>query len=157
MNRKFFLSSVLPFTVILKGVAQHVTTKDEIPSTFKIEVIEEGLSAKNPPYLKKGDLIGITAPAGYITLEEIQPAIKVIESWGYKIKVGETIGKRDFTFGGSDIERTEDFQQMLDDPQLKAILCARGGYGIVRIIDALRWDKFKLKLKWIIGFSDATV
>lgn len=110
-----------------------------------------------PTYLRKGDIIGITAPAGYITLEEIQPAIKLMESWGYEIKIGETIGKRDFTFGGTDEERTKDFQLMLDDQKIKAIMCARGGYGVVRIIDKLNWEKFKAKPKWIIGFSDVTV
>ena len=110
-----------------------------------------------PPYLKKGDTVGITSPAGYITLEEIQPAIKLLESWGYKIKIGETIGKRDFTFGGTDEERAEDLQQMIDDRSIKAIMCARGGYGAVRIIDKLKWERFKIKPKWIIGFSDITV
>ena len=110
-----------------------------------------------PPYLKRNDTIGIAAPAGYITLEGIQPAIIKMESWGYKIKTGSTIEKKDFTFGGTDEERAADFQQMLDDPKIKAIMCARGGYGTVRIIDRLKWEKFKLKPKWIIGFSDVTV
>lgn len=110
-----------------------------------------------PLYLRKGDTIGITAPAGYITVEEIQPAVRKMEEWGYKIKIGETIGKRDYTFGGTDDERSRDFQQMLDDPKIKAIMCARGGYGAVRIIDKLNWDKFKSNPKWIIGFSDITV
>lgn len=110
-----------------------------------------------PPYLKYGDIIGITSPAGYITLDEIKPAMRKMESWGFKVKIGETIGKRDFTFGGTDEERTKDFQQMLDDPEIKAIMCARGGYGAVRIIDKLKWDKFKIQPKWIIGFSDITV
>jgi len=79
-----------------------------------------------------------------------------MESWGYQIKVGDTIGKRDFTFGGTDEERRKDFQQMLDDATIKAIMCARGGYGVVRIIDGLNWTKFKLRPKWIIGFSDIT-
>ncbi len=110
-----------------------------------------------PPYLKPGDTIGITSPAGYIMAEEIQPAVKKMEEWGYKIKTGETIGRRDFTFGGTDEERANDFQQMLDDPKIKAIMCARGGYGAVRIIDKLNWEKFKARPKWIIGFSDITV
>ncbi len=118
---------------------------------------EEDAPSIIPSYLKKGDMIGITAPAGYITLEEIHPSVQLMESWGYKIKVGDTIGKRDFTFGGTDEERTKDFQKMLDDASLKAIMCARGGYGMVRIIDKLNWEKFKLNPKWIIGFSDATV
>ncbi|MCH5683145.1 LD-carboxypeptidase [Niabella sp. W65] len=76
---------------------------------------------------------------------------------GFKIRVGFTIGKRDHTFGGTDSERLADMQALLDDPQIKAIMCARGGYGSVRIIDGLNWDKFKANPKWIIGFSDITV
>lgn len=116
-----------------------------------------GAASLVPRYLKAGDVIGITAPAGYISAEEIQPAITLMESWGYKIIVGDTVGKKDFTFAGTDEERLKDFQQMLDDPKIKAIMCARGGYGVVRIIDKLKWEKFKAKPKWIIGFSDITV
>lgn len=110
-----------------------------------------------PPYLKQGDTIGITSPAGYITLEEIQPARELMESWGLRVKVGHTIGKRHFTFGGTDAERKEDLQQMLDDKTIKAIMCARGGYGAVRIVDQLNWTNFKQFPKWVIGFSDITV
>lgn len=110
-----------------------------------------------PPYLKPGDLIGITAPAGYITREEILPAANKMQEWGFKVRVGYTIGKRDFTYGGTDDERLQDFQQMLDDPQIKAVMCARGGYGSVRIVDRIDWKTFKLQPKWIIGFSDITV
>lgn len=110
-----------------------------------------------PPYLKTGDTIGITSPAGYITPEEIQPAIQVLESWGYRVKIGSTIGKRNYTFGGTDTERKADLQQMLDDKNIKAILCARGGYGAVRIVDELNWTIFKQAPKWVIGFSDITV
>jgi muramoyltetrapeptide carboxypeptidase len=111
----------------------------------------------SPPYLKKGQVIGITCPAGYITREEIQPAVSLMESWGFTVYVGQTVGERDYTFGGSDEDRAKDFQQMLDDPKIKAIMCARGGYGAVRIIDKLKWDRFRQRPKWIIGFSDITV
>ncbi|WP_439505477.1 S66 peptidase family protein [Sediminibacterium sp.] len=112
---------------------------------------------KVPPNLEPGDTIGITCPAGFSLLETIQPSIDLIQSWGYKVKVGDTIGKMDHTFGGTDAERAEDFQQMMDDPSLKAILCATGGYGAVRMIDFLDFKKFKHSPKWIIGFSDITV
>jgi muramoyltetrapeptide carboxypeptidase len=102
-------------------------------------------------------VIGITSPAGYITVEEIQPAIKLMQDWGYKIKIGNSIGKRDFTRGGSELERATDLQQMLDDSNIKAIMCARGGYGAISIIDKLNWTKFKTKPKWVIGFSDITI
>lgn len=110
-----------------------------------------------PPYLKPGDLIGITSPAGAITPEEMQPAISVMQSWGYEIRLGDTIGKKEFTRGGTDEERRKDLQQMLDDPGIHAIMCARGGYGSLRIVDQLDWKKFKRHPKWLIGFSDITV
>jgi muramoyltetrapeptide carboxypeptidase len=112
---------------------------------------------KVPPYLKPGDTIGITCPAGFSLLETIQPSIDLIQSWGYKIKLGNTIGKMDHTFGGTDAERAEDFQQMMDDPNIKAILCATGGYGAVRMVDFLDFKKMKQSPKWVVGFSDITV
>lgn len=102
-------------------------------------------------------MIGITSPAGYINAEQIQPSVLLMQSWGFQIKIGETIGKRDFTYGGTDKERLADFQKMLDDPGIKAIMCARGGYGFIRIIDQLDFSSFKKWPKWIIGFSDITV
>ena len=80
-----------------------------------------------------------------------------MENWGFKIRIGDTVGKKDFTFGGTDEERAKDFQQMLDDDSIKAIMCARGGYGAVRIIDKFDFRKFATNPKWIIGFSDITV
>ena len=112
---------------------------------------------RKPAYLKPGDLIGITSPAGYITVEELKPAVSLMESWGYKIKIGNAIGKRDFTRGGTTSERKADLQQMIDDPKIKAIMCARGGYGSIGIVDELNWTKFKTQPKWIIGFSDITI
>lgn len=110
-----------------------------------------------PAYLKPGDTIGITSPAGFITTAEILPAMAMIESWGFKVKLGKTIDKRDFTMGGTDQERAADLQEMMDNPEIKAIMCARGGYGLVRIIDLLNFDRFQQMPKWIIGFSDVTV
>jgi muramoyltetrapeptide carboxypeptidase len=110
-----------------------------------------------PPYLKPGNTVGITCPAGFMTLAELQPAIDTIKSWGFNIRLGKTVGARDFIFGGTDAERLADMQMMLDDPGIQAIMCARGGYGSVRIIDQLDFRKFTENPKWIIGFSDITV
>ena len=147
MNRKSFLGTA---TALIGGLT--IPLKKSFAATNG-----EALIFKKPPYLKNGDTIGITAPAGFITMEEIQPAMQVMQSWGYKIQIGDTIGKKDFTFGGTDDERLDDFQKMLDDPKVKAIMCARGGYGSIRIVDRINWAKFKLKPKWVIGFSDITV
>lgn len=146
MKRKDFLSSIIPAAISVKAISKELAVADN--SDKKINI---------PPYLKKGDTIGITSPAGYITLPEIQSAINKIQEWGYQVSIGSTIGKRDFTFGGTDEERRADLQQMLDNPGIKAILCARGGYGAVRIVDRLDFKKFKKDPKWVIGFSDITV
>lgn len=142
MNRKNFLSSILPFTASINAIPG-LKGDDTVP--------------RIPPYLSKGDTIGITCPAGYITSEEIEPALKKLTEWGFSYRIGSTVGKRNFTFGGTDPERAADLQQFLDDDRVKAILCARGGYGMVRIIDHLNFKKFEKNPKWIIGFSDITV
>lgn len=145
MNRKLFLSSL----VTAGAATTSFKAWDSIPKPFK--------EIKIPPYLRTGDTIAITSPAGYITHEQIRPAVQLMESWGFKVRIGNTIGKRDFSLGGTDAERSADFQQMLDDPNVKAIMCARGGYGVVRIIDKLDFNRFGQNPKWIIGFSDITV
>ncbi len=145
MKRKDFLSSVIPLAASFSAVAGgKVIAEPEKPCII-------------PPYLKKGDTVGICCPAGYITAEDIQPALLKLNEWGFNVKTGSSIGKRDFTFGGTDEERAADFQQMLEDKTVKAILCARGGYGAVRIVDQLDFKKLKHNPKWIIGFSDVTV
>src|SRR4249920_2510004 len=113
---------------------------------------------KTPPYLQKGATIGITCPAGYMPLEKAQTCINVLQTWGYQVKVGKTLGSESTTyFSGTDEERLNDFQQMLDDDEVKAILCARGGYGLSRIVDKIDFKKFKKQPKWIIGYSDITI
>lgn len=109
-----------------------------------------------PPFLKPGDKIAITSPAGYITMEDIMPARQVIDSWGYQVRIGNTIGKRDYSFGGTDEERLMDLQILMDDHTVKAIMCARGGYGVNRILDKLNFARFIRQPKWVIGFSDIT-
>ncbi|HKJ06307.1 MAG TPA: LD-carboxypeptidase [Flavobacteriaceae bacterium] len=110
-----------------------------------------------PPFLKKNDTVAIVATARKITLDEIKPAIHLLKQWGLNVKVGNTIGLSEHQFAGSDEARRKDFQKMLDDDNVKAIWCARGGYGTVRIIDSINFEKFIENPKWIIGYSDVTV
>lgn len=109
-----------------------------------------------PPYLRKGDTVGIVCPAGYMPLEKISSCIETLEQWGYTVQLGKTPGNQFHYFSGTDEERLEDFQQMLDDDNIKAVLCGRGGYGVTRIIDAIDFSRFVKHPKWIIGFSDIT-
>ena len=148
MNRKKFIGAASTLVASIPLGLKEINARAE-EANESLAII--------PDYLKNGDTIGITSPAGYITREEIAPSIQQMEAWGFNVKVGESIGKRNFTFGGTDEERTIDFQKMLDDPSIKAIMCARGGYGFVRIIDQLNFKNLVTKPKWIIGFSDLTV
>lgn len=113
---------------------------------------------KVPPYLVKGDTIGLVCPAGFMPFEKVKTCVQVLQDWGYNVKVGNTVGGGSQTyFSGTDAERLHDFQQMLDDDEVKAVLCARGGYGTGRIIDGIDFRKFTKQPKWIIGYSDITV
>lgn len=111
-----------------------------------------------PPFLQPGDTIALTCPAGYMPLEKADTCIRTLEEWGYKVKVGRLLGSSSSTyFSGTDEERRAEWQGFMDDRQVKAILCARGGYGCSRIIDQLDFRKFSKHPKWIIGYSDVTV
>ena len=110
-----------------------------------------------PQFLKVGDTVAIVCTARKFFPEDAKPAIDLLESWGLKVKLGNTIGLDNFQLGGTDTERAADFQAQLDDEKVKAIWCARGGYGTVRIIDLLDFSKFKKHPKWTMGFSDVTV
>jgi muramoyltetrapeptide carboxypeptidase len=145
MHRKQFISAAVAAAAASSVLKSSVLS--EVPAPAPV----------TPPYLKKGATVGITCPAGFITEEEIRPALLQLMEWGFHTKVGETVGRKDFTFGGTDEERARDFQRMLDDPNVNAIMCARGGYGAVRIIDKLDFSKLISRPKWIIGFSDITV
>ncbi len=110
-----------------------------------------------PEFLKKGDTVGILATARKIDLATLQPGIKLLESWGLHVVIGKTIGKEQDQLAGADWQRATDFQEMLDNPKIKAIWAAKGGYGTVRMVDRIDFTNFKKKPKWIVGFSDVTV
>lgn len=111
---------------------------------------------KVPPFLKKGDKIGIVAPASSIS-HKLTDAVNLLESWGLEVVLGESINSSFHQFSGDDTLRTSDLQRMMDDDSINAIIAARGGYGSVRIIDLLDFTEFENKPKWIVGFSDVTV
>ena len=111
-----------------------------------------------PPYLKPGDTIGLVCPAGYMAVDKVQSCITALEQWGYQVKTGNSVGSSSANyFSGTDDERLMDLQQMMDDDNIQAVMCARGGYGLTRIIDRISFKKFCDHPKWIIGFSDVTI
>jgi muramoyltetrapeptide carboxypeptidase len=111
---------------------------------------------KQPPYLKKGDQVAIVCPAKKLP-QRIDDAVEVLKEWGLEVLIGESVYASENQFAGSDELRSKDLQRYLDDPNVKAIISARGGYGTIRIIDELDFTAFCQHPKWIVGFSDITV
>lgn len=110
-----------------------------------------------PPYLKKGDSIGIVAPARKVSESEMLPSIEILTNQGFNVVCGNNLFSEYNQYSGTVAQRTDDFQQMLDNPDIKAIIAARGGYGSVQLLENLDWSGFIEKPKWIIGYSDITV
>jgi muramoyltetrapeptide carboxypeptidase len=110
-----------------------------------------------PALLEPGDAIAMIAPSGVVEADYIQKSTEIFESWGLKVRHGKNLMAEFHQFAGTDDQRLGDMQKALDDSEIKAIICARGGYGAIRIIDQINWSKFKQKPKWITGFSDITV
>ncbi len=121
------------------------------------DTIQAQIPMKIPPSLQKGDTIAILATARKNIDNNLKPAIDLMHSWGLEVVIGKTIGLDDHQLAGTDEQRAADFQHQMDNPNIKAIWCVRGGYGTVRIIDLLDFTKFKQNPKWIFGFSDVTI
>ena len=124
---------------------------------FTIQTIHSQKKMITPPYLQKGDTVAIVSTARKNIEDNLKPTIDLLENWGLKVKIGKTIGLDHFQLAGTDEERAADFQEQLDNQNIKAIWCVRGGYGTVRMLDLLDFTKFKQNPKWIVGFSDVTV
>ena len=110
-----------------------------------------------PPKLNTGDTVGIVAPARKISPAQVDAAVTTLEQWGLRPRLAKNIFSSGHSYlAGKDDERREDFQNMIDDPEVKAIFCARGGYGSTRIIEAIDFEPLRKAPKWVIGFSDIT-
>mgnify|MGYP006419741001 FL=1 len=147
MKRRIKFVFVVLFLISFLSFGQ--TRNDSISKPMKLV---------QPKYLKAGDSIAIVASAGILIKrkEIIDEAKKLAESWGLKVFIGDHVFNQNNHFAGTDEERASDFQKALDNPSIKAIWCARGGYGSARILDKLEYTKFKAKPKWIVGYSDIT-
>ena len=112
--------------------------------------------SKIPDFLKEGDKVAIVFPASFIR-GSVYVGIKTLEYWGLAVVVGKTVGASFHQFAGDDSLRAADLQWALDDPSIKAVFAARGGYGCVRIVDQIDFSSFEKDPKWLVGFSDITV
>ena len=111
----------------------------------------------SPPFLQRGDKVGVVATARRVTEEQMRPAISILQGWGVQVVLSPQLFQEGHSYlAGKDENRIAGLQQFLDDPNTSAIICARGGYGTTRIIDDLDFSGFKKNPKWIVGFSDVT-
>ena len=124
---------------------------------FITSLIQAQVKMISPPNLQKGDSIAIVATARKNIDDNLKPAIEWLKNWGLNVKIGTTIGLDLNQLAGTDVQRAADFQAQLDNPNIKAIWCVRGGYGTVRMLDLLDFTAFIKNPKWIVGFSDVTV
>lgn len=112
---------------------------------------------KKPPILQQGDKVAIISTARKISNQEIEPAKKILESWGLEVVLGANLFEEDNQFSGTVQQRCDDLQWALDEDDIKAVLCARGGYGTVQLINHIDFSKFMGLPKWVVGYSDVTV
>ncbi|HEY9083173.1 MAG TPA: LD-carboxypeptidase [Vicingaceae bacterium] len=112
---------------------------------------------EKPQALKTGDKVSIISTARKISLEEVQPAINLLTNWGLEVVLGENLFAEEHQFAGTKVQRLADLQQALNNDEIKAVFCARGGYGTVQLIDEIDFSQFKKQPKWIVGYSDVTV
>ncbi len=110
-----------------------------------------------PDFLKKGDTILLLSPAGKIKAENVLPTAELLKSWGFVVKIAAHSFGEHYRFAGTEEQRLQDMQAALDDKNIKAILCNRGGYGSIQILNKLNFQKFLQHPKWLIGFSDITI
>lgn len=148
MSKFAFLLSV---TICFLFVGMHSSIAQKKDSENLKKLIQ-------PPYLKSGDTVAIVAPSGILINreDEVAQAKQLLESWNLSVIVGKHVFKQNNHFAGTDNERCEDLQNAMDNPNISAIWCARGGYGTVRILDKLDYTKFRAHPKWLIGYSDIT-
>ena len=109
-----------------------------------------------PPKLQKGDTIGILAPAGPVAPWELEPGIELLQGYGYRVLLSPHLYKRKDYTAGDDTSRSEDFHEMWMNPGVKALLCSRGGYGTIRILDRIDYQLIQRAPKIIVGYSDIT-
>jgi len=112
---------------------------------------------RTPPFIKPGDKIRIVSPAGKVSEKHVLPAVEWLQKQGSTVELGKYVFAGHFQFAGTDKQRLDDLQTALDDPETAAIICSRGGYGTVRIIDKINFKNFYNHPKWIVGFSDITI
>ena len=118
--------------------------------------MEPGIETVTPPFLKSGDTVGLIAPAYHVEPAQWEPLIPLLQSWNLQVAHGNTLRLQSGVFAGTDAQRFDDWVTMMRDPQIKAVFCARGGYGCGRLLPDLERHSSSFCPKWLVGYSDVT-
>ena len=125
---------------------KNVTTESDQPVV---------LNCEKPDYLKAGDKVALISPSYYTPMENVEKTAEVMRTWGLQPVIGPNVGKVvDGRYAGTVADRVSDIRWALNDPSIKAIICNRGGYGTIQLIDQLTLAELKASPKWLVGFSD---
>lgn len=115
------------------------------------------LNCKKPDYLKRGDKVALISPSFFTPMENVEKTAALLRTWGLEPVIGPNVGKTyDGKYAGTLTERLSDIHWALDDPSIKAIICNRGGYGTIQLINHLKLEELSAHPKWLVGFSDIT-
>lgn len=109
-----------------------------------------------PPFLKKGDTVAVFASSNKVTKDGLSNGISTLKSWGLNVVEADNLYKDDGRYAGTQSDRIAGLQKLLDNPNIKAVIAARGGYGAVQVGPYIDWKKFEQNPKWLVGFSDIT-
>lgn len=116
---------------------------------------EVSITCTRPQYLKAGDKIALISPSYFTPMENVEKTADVLRNWGFEPVIGPNVGKVvDGRYAGTIAERVSDLRWALNDPEIKAIICNRGGYGTIQLIDQLSLKELAANPKWLVGFSD---
>ena len=115
------------------------------------------LNCKKPDYLKRGDKVALISPSFFTPMENVEKTAALLRTWGLEPVIGPNVGKTyNGKYAGTVAERLSDIRWALNDPSIKAIICNRGGYGTIQLIDNLKLEELSAHPKWLVGFSDIT-
>ena len=154
MNRIY--TTMLATLLMLCGVMTSCSSNDDDENSSKGK---SGitLNCAKPDYLRAGDKVALISPSYFTPMENVTKTADLLRSWGLEPVIGPNVGKKvDGKYAGTVAERVSDIRWALKDPDVKAIICNRGGYGTIQLIDQLTLDELKTTPKWLVGFSDIT-
>ena len=149
--RQFFQTVILSFCGIL--VLTSCSDDDDTVVVNPDQPVV--LNCVRPDYLKAGDKVALISPSYFTPMENVEKTAEILRGWGLEPVIGPNVGKvMDGKYAGSVAERISDIRWALNDPSIKAIICNRGGYGTIQLIDQLTLAELKASPKWMVGFSD---